>query len=237
MSNTLEDQFYIRQKGIIDKLLLSSVTIIGCGASGSCIGVLVGKLGCPVIELWDGDTVEIHNLPNQYYPNDSIGKNKATVLKDVIELFTPKELMPSVIAHDEMYIDNDVIGDVVFLCADGLDNRREIYRKIQTHKNVNWLIDTRMGAEYYEVHTVNLNDRDDKKRYYETLTGDDIPLPCTARSVIYNVMSMASLAVTIYTKIVRQGERDYVPKKLSCDLLGVYLNKEYRENESPIISL
>jgi len=234
---SIEDQFYIRQQGIINKLLLSSVTVIGCGASGSCIGVMLGKLGCPSIELWDGDMVEAHNLPNQYYPNDSIGFNKAEVLKGVIEKFTPLELQPLVIAHDKMYVDEEIMGDIIFMCADGLENRRNIYRKVQTHKNVKWLIDTRMGAEYFEIHTVNLEDGQDKQRYYKTLRGEDIPLPCTARSVIYNVMSMASLAVATYTKMIRRGERDNIPKIIRCDLLGFFLDREYRENDSPLITI
>ena len=211
--------------------------MIGCGASGSCIGILLAKLGCPFIELWDADYVEAHNLPNQYYPGDSLGKNKAEALNDVIMQFTPQDIKPSVIVHPEHYYDNDVNGNIVFLCVDGLDNRKEVYRKLQLRDSINWIIDTRMGAEYYELHTVNMKDREDKRSYYQTLQGDGMPLPCTGRAVIYNVMSMSSMAISLYVKMIRQNNRDYIPKKITFDLISYTITRQYRENDSPVIKI
>jgi len=234
---SIEDQFYIRQQDIISKLKLSSVSIIGCGASGSCIGVLLAKLGCPIIDIWDGDQVEPHNLPNQYYPENALGKNKAEALEQVILQFTPPDLKPLISVHKEYYTDEPISANIVFLCVDGLDNRREVYRKLQIQKDIQWIIDTRMGAEYYEVHTVNMDDSNDKRSYYDTLKGDGMPLPCTGRAVIYNVMSMSSIAISLYVKMVRQNERDYIPKKITCDLVSYTITREYREYDNPIIKI
>ncbi len=234
--SSITDQFYIRQKDIINKLRLSKAVVIGCGASGSCIGILLAKLGCPFIELWDGDLVEDHNMPNQYFPETSLGENKAEALKKVIFDFTPPELKPSVIAHPEYYVDEEINNRIVFMCVDGLDTRRSIFQKLLTY-DVNWIIDTRMGAEYYEVHTVNMKDDDDIRSYYQTLEGEAMPLPCTGRSVIYNVMSMSSIAISLYVKMLRKRERDHIPRKITYDFISYNTTKQYRDNDDPTIIL
>ncbi len=65
----LLERFYIRQQDIINKASLVPVSILGCGASGSALGLQLAKLGVPMLGLWDADIVEEHNLSNQYYPN------------------------------------------------------------------------------------------------------------------------------------------------------------------------
>ena len=232
----IEQQFYIRQSDIINRLLLSSVSIIGCGASGSCIGILLGKLGCQFIELWDGDIVEPHNLPNQYYPDDSLGESKAYELKEVILKYTPPGIKPTITVHNEYYEDQSLSGKIVFLCVDGLMNRSKVFDNLMS-KRLDWVIDTRMGAEYYEVHTIKMDDDDDINTYFYTLQGDGMPLPCTGRSVIYNVMSMSSMAISLYVKMIRKNERDHIPKKITFDLISYTITRQYRENDNPIIKI
>lgn len=233
---SITDQFYIRQKDIINKVHLSSAVVIGCGASGSCIGILLAKLGCPFIELWDGDLVEDHNMPNQYFPDSALGKNKAEALRNVILDFTPPELKPSVIAHPEYYVDEEINSRIVFMCVDGLDTRRNIFQKLLTY-DVNWIIDTRMGAEYFEVHSVDMNSDDDIRSYYKSLEGEAMPLPCTGRSVIYNVMGMSTFAISLYVKMLRQNERDHIPRKITYDYISNNTTKQYREGDDPTIIL
>jgi len=233
---TIEDQFYIRQRDIINKISLSSVTIIGCGAVGSCLGVLLAKLGCPHIELFDGDTVEDHNIPNQYFPETALGKNKADALKDVIFNFTPPEdtLKPTVISNPIYYTDEPISGKIVFMCVDGLGNRKTVFDRLM-RKRIDWVIDTRMGAEYFEVHTINMHDDDDIMTYIPTTQGDEMPLPCTGRSVIYNVMGVSTIAISLYVKMIRQKIDDYIPKKITFDYISYTLTKRYRENDDPTI--
>jgi len=45
-----------------------NVAIIGCGATGSLIGVGLAKMGVNQLTLIDHDTVEAHNIPNQFFP-------------------------------------------------------------------------------------------------------------------------------------------------------------------------
>ena len=218
MSETLEDQFYIRQRDILNKAQILPVAVIGCGAAGSALGIMLAKLGVPVMELYDGDTVEEHNLPNQYYPNVSIGRNKAEVLKSVIEQYTPLELLPMVVAHNKFFeVGDRVNAHIVFMAVDGFDNRRIVFDELIKNRDIKWVIDTRMGAEYFEVITIKMDDVQEKVRYRRTLEGEPLPLPCTGRSVIYNAMCMSGFALSQFAKMVRDnGER--IPFKIGYDL-------------------
>ena len=49
-------------------------TIIGAGATGSRVYEALVSLGVPDIRVFDFDTIEPHNLPNQLFKHDDIGK-------------------------------------------------------------------------------------------------------------------------------------------------------------------
>ena len=46
-------------------------------------------MGCPVLNIYDFDDVEIHNIPNQYYDTNDLGKLKADALADKIHAINP----------------------------------------------------------------------------------------------------------------------------------------------------
>ena len=59
---------YWRQTDIVDadRLAELPVTVIGAGATGSFITLALAKMGVRHITVYDDDTVEEHNLPNQF---------------------------------------------------------------------------------------------------------------------------------------------------------------------------
>ena len=52
------------------------IHIVGVGATGSFVAMMFARMGVPVINIYDFDDVEIHNIPNQYYDNGDLGKLK-----------------------------------------------------------------------------------------------------------------------------------------------------------------
>jgi hypothetical protein len=117
------------------------------------------------------------------------------------------------------------------MCADGLENRRHIMNTLRNMPIVEWVIDTRMGGQYYEVWTINMKDKQEVDDYIQSTYADAREDPCTARSVIYTVMLMSSKAVSIFKKIVK---KQIVPKiyreDVDNDLYPVLVN--YRKGES-----
>ena len=207
-------EFYVRHQGIISQADLTPVTVIGCGTSGTCLGLQLAKLGVPRLVLYDGDSVESHNLSNQIFPRIAVGQKKARVLADIIDWFSPTKLEVEV--HEEEYRGQQIDTNIVFSCVDSFEARKRIFKNI-VRQNVDWFIDTRMGGEYSEVWTIRVGNRKERAKYVESLSEDPLELPCTARSVIYNGFGLASLASSIFVKILNK-EGEMTPLKVGLDL-------------------
>ena len=211
----LEDSNYTRQLDIIRPNEIPPVTLIGCGAAGSGVGIILAKMGAQFLKLWDGDRVEEHNIPNQYYGNDALGKYKVEALMDEMLRYTPREMNPTIETHMEHYTGEPVTTEYVFVLVDSLEARRDIFTSLRNNHNVKWLIDARMGAEIYQLYTVNMENGLEKREYWESLQVEPLEAPCTARSIIYNVMSMAGLAVAMFKGLVREQS---VPRTIGINL-------------------
>ena len=90
MSNEIDvdtHRHLTRQLDLIPLNVLNKpVTIIGCGAIGSFLGLQLAKMGMTNLTFFDHDTVSIENMSNQFYPRSAIGQNKASALYDMLEL-------------------------------------------------------------------------------------------------------------------------------------------------------
>jgi len=66
------------------------ILIVGSGGLGSSLAIALGSSGIGKITLIDFDTVAIHNIHRQIaFTMSDIDKNKADVLKDVLESRCP----------------------------------------------------------------------------------------------------------------------------------------------------
>lgn len=59
--------------------------IVGCGAEGSKIALQLGRAGLPRIRFVDSDSLSPHNLVRHALLPSSLGKNKASALKEQLE--------------------------------------------------------------------------------------------------------------------------------------------------------
>ena len=51
--------------------------------------MMLARMGCPVLNIYDFDDVEPHNIPNQYYDNGDLGKLKVDALEEKLKLINP----------------------------------------------------------------------------------------------------------------------------------------------------
>lgn len=121
--------------------------IIGCGAIGSNVAVMLTRLGAQHIHLWDMDTVEEHNTTNQAYVYEDIGQPKVLALCKHLKDINPDL---DVTMHDEEYIKQRLAGYVV-LAVDSIDTRRNIVEANKINRNIIAMSDFRMGL--YEAQT------------------------------------------------------------------------------------
>jgi len=188
-----EELNWMRQLGVIppDKLQFP-ITIIGAGGIGSPLSIALAKMGCSDLTIWDFDTVEAHNIPNQLYPVDAVGTLKVEALRSVVEQFAG--LRPRVVPR--AFTAEERVSGVVCACVDTMQARWDIWKAVRFKPAVSLYVDARVAGEIGVIYTIRPCDVHQARFYEEqTLHSDDeaIDLPCTARSVIYNGLFVAAL--------------------------------------------
>ena len=119
-------QIILKKVGVIgqEKLLKSSVLIVGAGGLGSPIAIYLAALGIGKIGIIDKDNVEISNLNRQIiFSTNDIKKSKSTVAISKLRKNNPDIKVQSF--HKKLTIKNiDQIVKNFDLIVDGSDNFR-----------------------------------------------------------------------------------------------------------------
>ena len=190
----MSDRF-VRQQDILppDKLSKLSITVIGCGAVGSFTVLTLAKMGITDITVYDGDTVEEHNLPNQWYRPDQLGMNKTDALWNIIHNFTGVELKANAYHYER-----ETLRGIVICCVDTMDTRSKLWREVKKYEPELY-IDTRMGAEVGKVLVVHPSLPNSCRKYGEDLypSSEAFQAPCTAKATVYCAAGLAAYVGSI----------------------------------------
>ena len=100
------------------------VHIIGCGAVGSTLAENLAHLGVKQFSLYDFDTVEPHNVANQMFTSEDIGKLKVDAVAEMITKINPDIALEkrALRLYKHGYSDQQLDG-YVFLAVDNIDLR------------------------------------------------------------------------------------------------------------------
>lgn len=123
----LNRQLLFMKKSGVQSLSNLNVGIVGLGGIGSPLAVMLAKMGVQNMNFIDGDEVEIHNLPRiQGANHSSIGKHKATVVKEFIQTFSDA----SIVVQLKMLTNAEDLSqfDLIFGCVDN-HTARDIMNK------------------------------------------------------------------------------------------------------------
>lgn len=166
------------------------IHVIGAGATGSFLVLALAKMGLTDITVFDNDTIEEHNFPNQMFPLKSKGENKALALKEVVLEYTGLEIKS--IPH--FFDGNHELEGIVISALDSMKGRKLIFESIKDNPKVEFLIDPRCGPELFRILTVDNSLSSSKEMYEKTLHSDEEvdQVPCTARSIIYSVLNISA---------------------------------------------
>ena len=124
--------------------------IIGCGAIGSTVAENLARFGLTKITLYDFDTVEAHNIANQMFTQEDIGKPKVVAVAEYLKKINP-EIEADIKLVEKGYTGQRLSG-YVFLCVDNIDLRREIATACKDNPFVKAMFDFRMrltDAQHY----------------------------------------------------------------------------------------
>lgn len=192
---------YSRQKEVFDPTQFKlPVHVVGCGATGSWVAMLLAKLGVADIHLWDFDIVEEHNIPNQLFMLNDVGCPKASSTSRNCEAATgtlPFCTMEAVTG------DTPLTG-VVFILTDTMKSRSDIYKKaLKNNPHIPLVIETRMGTESGRVYAFNPCDKKQTNAYAATLYTDEdsVESACgISQSLAPTAAMTASIAVWQFLK-------------------------------------
>jgi molybdopterin/thiamine biosynthesis adenylyltransferase len=144
----------IRHQGVFDPVVFGErrIDVIGAGAIGSRIVMGLAKLGLQNIHVWDFDEVEPHNIANQIFGNDDVGKMKVAALAELVK----RQTGTYIVCHPERYVTGcEALGNVVFLATDTMASRKEIWEaSIRFKTTVECMVEARMGADNGRLYTV-----------------------------------------------------------------------------------
>jgi len=187
---------FTRQKDIFDpeKHGRVPITLIGAGSVGSMVALLLAKVGFSDIAVYDHDKVEKHNLPNQFYPMDSLGKHKVWALATLVKEMTGV----GITTFAKKYVDKDPLSGIVITALDSMDARKLVFDQFLEQVTTLGMIDPRMGGLDYRVYTIKPEQHDMWTWYPDD---DAVQERCTEKSIIFNVAGIASLVVSSACKL------------------------------------
>jgi molybdopterin/thiamine biosynthesis adenylyltransferase len=212
---------YWRQLGILPPSNMQGITftIIAAGGIGSPTALTICKMGAKDLTIWDDDVVDRHNLPNQLFRYEDLGKMKVIALKEILAGFAPT----NVVAVTERYTKNSPpLAGIVISGVDSMAARKEIWEKICGNQNVPIYIEARMGALALRIHSVNPNNPEEASWYETTLYSDDVvkEAPCTERAIFFTVMVAAGL---IGDQVKKHIRKEPLEKEVIFDLQNLIL--------------
>lgn len=132
------------------------IHIVGCGSVGSTLAENLARCGVTKMTLWDFDAVEAHNIVNQIFRQQDIGKLKVEALKDILmdinsEIKDDVELKPK-------GWEGKLMSGYIFLCVDNIELRRTIVEKHMDSPYVKAVFDFRTLLESAQHYAADWSD-------------------------------------------------------------------------------
>ena len=194
------------------------LNIIGVGATGSWVGYLAAKMGWQHFRVWDADTVESHNLPNQIYDISQVGMPKVEAFKQKLLEFNPTVQVET---YNEFYTSEkyrNELEDYVFVGVDTLFARKDIMEGAKSHLLIEGIFESRMGFQHAEINYLDPAYPSQVDEYLSLLKTDDEveESACNARIITTLTCIIASNIVHTICALAaqeRHGECYAPPKK------------------------
>jgi molybdopterin/thiamine biosynthesis adenylyltransferase len=186
------------------------LNIIGVGATGSWIAMLAARMGWHKFRVWDLDIVESHNLPNQAYTHDDIGKKKVIALKEQLLRFNPEIEIET---HDYFFESEkhkELLQGPVIITVDSLSARKDIAEAIKGNWNVNHAFETRMGFTHAEINYLDCLDIESVENFQNLLKNDSevTEAACNERIITTLTCQVAATVVHLLCALVTKDRNN-----------------------------
>jgi adenylyltransferase/sulfurtransferase len=161
-------------------------------------------MGVPVINIYDFDDVEIHNIPNQYYDTGDLGKLKAEALADKLRLINP-DITVNVGKEAVKAEDIANMSGYLFSLVDSMKVRKELWEAAKANTNLINVWESRLGSDQARVYSLPIEQGKDYTRYEQDFYDDDnaeVSACGTSITVLPIVMMTASLMIVQFIDLV-----------------------------------
>ena len=186
------------------------IHIIGCGSVGSTIAENLARCGIKKMTLWDFDKVESHNIVNQMFGQQDIGKTKVEALKDILVGINPDmelRLKPE-------GWNSEMLSGYIFLAVDSIEIRRKIVEQHMDNTNIKAMFDTRTLLTGAQLYAANWSEYKSKKDFLNTMQFSHeeaaAETPVSACGVTLGVATTvriaAALSVNNFIQFVKDGK-------------------------------
>jgi len=190
-----EDRFK-RQSDVAPVEKLLGATLVGAGHLGSRICEAMAETGfgnhAPLI-VYDFDNVEDHNVPASWFAPDQIGTSKVEALAANAKRFSEVEIT----TRHQRFSDQPIMTPIFIMSVDTLEGRKKIWKRISesTSPFPELIIDARSGWNQIMVFAFKPSEAD--RSFLPSFGLDTLELPCSAKSVAYNAMTVGGLVAAI----------------------------------------
>lgn len=203
------------------------IHIIGCGAIGSTVAENLARFGLQKITLYDFDTVEAHNVANQMFTQEDIGKTKVEAVAQLMRRINP-DIDRDLKIEPKGYTGQRLTG-YVFLCVDNIDLRREIATACKGNPFVKAMFDFRMrltdaqhyAAAWHDTQAVESFLRSMAFTHEEAKEETPVSACNITLSVCPTVRTIVALGVSNFINFVKDG---IIRKMILTDAFGYTLD-------------
>lgn len=199
----------IRQLEFFDPTKITEeIHVIGVGAIGSHIVEMLTRMGVEDINIYDFDTVDAHNIPNQLYAATDIGLLKTEALTGHCCSINPDI---NIRVHNKGYQPGTRLSGYVFLCVDSIDLRRAIATEHQFNPMIKAMFDFRMGLKDAQHYAADWHDDKSKEAFLANMAFTDeeakaaMPVSAcgTALSVLPTIRTITAYGIANWLNFVK----------------------------------
>lgn len=190
---------YQRQMNFYSPSSNHKVLIIGAGSTGSYLAFGLARMGVKHMTVVDFDTVENHNLPNQFFSESQLSEKENELFKVFALEASLRQFMPDTMktmsfkaiaknireCYDEVFRDENYTA--IFMAVDDMSVRKWLWADFKAKGfPTRYYIDPRTGGEFANIFSIDTRNNTNIKVYEQNLwTNEEVaPLPCTGRAVI-----------------------------------------------------
>lgn len=185
--------------------------VIGNGSIGSNVAEQLVRYGIENIELYDFDIVESHNIANQLFTEEDVGRPKTEALAEYLYKINPR--LKKTLHINDKY-ENQILTDYVFMCVDSVDVRNQIVKTNKMNPMIKAIIDFRTTLYEGQCYFADWSKKRDRDSLIESLNFtheealENTPVSaCGFELSVAPVVKMTALnGIVLFTNFINNAE-------------------------------